>query len=275
MIDFSGNTFIYNKHVLPCSDFDPELFQTGASVYEVVRIIDKKPLFLEEHLERFQNSARLKGCKFWLSAEQIKSNLFQLIASNNIANGNIKLVFTYMTNATQEGKCFLAYFVKHHYPTEREYERGIEVVSMTAERPNPNAKVAFKELRTKANDIIKRQEVYEVILVDKKGFITEGSRSNIFFVQDGEIFTPPSHHVLQGITREKVIQICKDLDIPLHEESIAFKYAPQFDSAFITGTSPMVLPIKKLDGHTYEMINGVINAIRNTYRFWVKTDISD
>lgn len=265
MKDFSGNYFVYNDHVLPCSDFDPELFQTGASVYEVVRIINKVPLFLEEHLTRFKNTARIKGCKLWLSEKQIAEELYKLINANTIVCGNIKLVFTYASNATQKSKCSLAYFVEHRYPTKAEYELGVRTVSITAERPNPNAKVAFRELREQANEIIKHQNVYEVILVDNKGFITEGSRSNIFFVQGKKVFTPPMEQVLPGITREKVLKICKNLNIHTYEEPIKFKFSNQFDSAFLTGTSPMVLPIKSIDNYEFEATNKTTSTIRFSY----------
>ncbi len=275
MKDFTGKQFIYNDHILPCSEFRPEWFQTGASVYEVIRIIDGVPLFYQEHFERFVESAKIKGTELWLTAKELKNKIQKLIEINGVKYGNIKLVFTLSTGyATQKENYFLAYFIKHRYPTIDEYKNGIESVSMIAERPVPNAKIAFRELREKTNNMMEKLGVYEVILADKKGFITEGSRSNIFFVKDDVVHTPPIETVLPGITRSKVLEICSDLGIRVKEKPIKLKFISYFDSAFLTGTSPMVLPIRRTDSHEFDSVNGIISSIFNTYKLIVDAYIT-
>lgn len=275
MKDFTGKKFIYNDYTLPCSEFMPEWFQTGASVYEVIRIIDGLPLFYQEHFERFVESAKIKGNELWLTSEDIKNRICKLIKINDVKIGNIKLVFTLSTGyATQKEKYFLAYFIKHRYPTPVEYKSGVDTASLIAERPVPNAKIAFKELREKTNDMMEKLGVYEIILANKKGYITEGSRSNIFFVKDDVVHTPPSEAVLPGITRSKVLEICSDLGIKVIEKPIKLKYISYFDSAFLTGTSPMILPIRRTDSHEFDSVNGIISSIFNTFKLIVDAYIT-
>ncbi|MFA5420230.1 MAG: aminotransferase class IV, partial [Bacteroidales bacterium] len=77
--------------------------------------------------------------------------------------------------------------------------------------------------------------------------ITEGSRSNVFFIKENELFTAKVNSVLPGVTRAIVIQIIRALRFQLHETDIDVRDLPKFQSAFLTGTSPGILPIQSID----------------------------
>jgi D-alanine transaminase len=86
----------------------------------------------------------------------------------------------------------------------------------------------------------------------RNGFMTEGSHSNLFFIKDGVVFTHPSdEHILNGITREIVLKICRDNDITYVEKAISFENIHTMDEAFLTGTSTQIASIKKMDDHIY------------------------
>jgi len=83
--------------------------------------------------------------------------------------------------------------------------------------------------------------------VDQNGYITEGSRSNIFFIKNGKVHTPPAHAVLKGVTRSHVIGICKELGMEvtkgcLHKDEVSI-----IEGAFITGTTVDALPIASIE----------------------------
>jgi branched-chain amino acid aminotransferase len=139
------------------------------------------------------------------------------------------------------------FFIPHNYPTATDYAQGIKMVSLAAERTTPNAKVSNPALRAQADQMIKDQRISEILYVDRNGFITEGSRSNIFLVRDNALFTPALSQVLPGITREMVIEICVKNEIPLHETKIRYLDLETFQGIFITGTSPKVLPVRQID----------------------------
>lgn len=255
--------FILNNQVVDCKNFNLDIVSKGESVYDVIRVIEGVPLFFDEHLERIQNSANLSNLSLWLDKYTIKNNIVNLININSIKNGNLEVVFNY----NDDKNIFLAYFIKHQYPSKINYRKGVSTLLHFAERENPNAKIKNGMLRYATNKLIKKNKVYEAILVDKNGYITEGSRSNIFFIKDNTVYTPPVEDVLPGITRKHIINICKTLNFKVIENKISFKDINIFDSAFLTGTSPKVLPISKIDSSFFSVKNFVLGRITKHFDY--------
>ena len=120
-------------------------------------------------------------------------------------------------------------------------------------------------LRDATDAAIKAHDLYEVILVDRKGQITEGSRSNVFFIKNGELYTSPLKQVLPGVTRDKIIEIVKGKGIAVHEDPIPASSVADFDAAFISGTSPKVLPIASLGDVTYDVNDPLLRHLMDWY----------
>ncbi len=89
----------------------------------------------------------------------------------------------------------------------------------------------------------------EAIMLDKNGYISEGSGENIFIVKNGNIYTPNTDHCLNGITRQSVIQIAKDLNLQVKEKNLDYDELLNADEAFFTGTAVEITPISKLDNN--------------------------
>ena len=106
---------------------------------------------------------------------------------------------------------------------------------------------------------------YEVLLADHLNQITEGSRSNVFFVTGRELVTSPGNKVLLGITRQKTLQIARDLKIRVNEREVDFNELQHFDAAFITGTSPKILPIQQIEGFTFNPQNEIVRQLMKSY----------
>jgi branched-chain amino acid aminotransferase len=136
---------------------------------------------------------------------------------------------------------------------------------MHARRPDPNAKIANLPLRKNADALIRAENVFEVLLIDNNDFVTEGSRSNIFFVTDEHIMTPELQQVLPGITRQAVMDICRNNNIVVREGKIKYDDIDRYMGAFITGTSPGVLPVKKIDKVTFDAQIPVVRLIMKKY----------
>jgi branched-chain amino acid aminotransferase len=187
----------------------------------------------------------------------------QLAKANGIDVGNVKLI--YPLNSDQTGEGLLAFFIPHSYPTTAMYENGVSMLSLIATRPDPTAKISNQTLRVRANQMIAENNIYEVLLVNEDGLITEGSRSNIFFVQNDQVVTSPENLVLAGITRNLIIQICRNENIPFAEKKITYPDLGSFSAAFITGTSPKVLPVNKIDDFRYHTGNPVVLKIMRKY----------
>lgn len=264
MAEAINSYFIINEERKGTELFNDNLTKDGKSLYEVIRVINGVPLFLENHLDRLYNSAKITNLIIGYGLEEINIVIRKLINYNDVHNGNVKIVFNYKENG--EFNNFLAYFINHSYPTIEQYENGVPVIFYHGERSNPNAKVINLSFREQVDREIKKNNVYEAILVDRDGNITEGSKSNIFMVQGNEVLTAPMEAVLPGITRQTIIDLCMELGIKVSEKKINFNNIQQIDGLFISGTSPKVLPINKINETNFRSSsNKVILSIMEAY----------
>ena len=255
--------FVLNDQLRSTCDFNPYQLQNGKQVYEVIRIIEGKPLFMREHLNRFFKSAAISGISLPVNDKDLIVRIKALIEANRLVNGNIEFLVHIDTYGE---KRFVAMVIPYFYPTGEMYKNGVKVSVMEAVRKYPNAKAYNRNLRDKADKIIKEKDVYEVILKNDKGYLTEGSRSNIFFIsKDSTVHTPPLSLVLPGITRMKIFDICSKNRINIIEENITLRHTEEFNSFFITGTSPKVLPVKSLDGIGFNTDNKLLRNIKLWY----------
>lgn len=258
MYDIEGEYFLINGEVKPVAEFDPKLIIKGRPLYEVIRVMDGKPLFYSEHISRLHNSARLAGTEIPVADGELKSQVAELLELNNLNSGNFKIIFS-------EGQLSV-FKVRHKYPDKTMYEGGVDTVLYHGERKNPNIKAIDTVFRSGTNEKMMEKNAYEAILVDKKGFVTEGSRSNIFMIMGDNVITSPVEDVLPGITRDKIIEISKKLGYNVMEKKVSYLDLEAMDGLFISGTSPEVLPIRKVDGLQFDsQDNHVIRSIMAAY----------
>ncbi len=253
----------FNDHWDKLEAFNPSLFSEGVTLYEVIRVIDGVPLFIEEHLSRLEISAQLISFNLWLRAEDLKQIVRTLIQKNSTLNGNIKISIN--RNKKTGTKNIACQFIPAHYPSVRNYLKGVKSILFNAERDNPNVKKTNQSLREAADKAIKKNKVFEVILEDANQNITEGSRSNIFFIKDQTICTSPNNKVLAGITRQKTLNLCLSSGIKVNERNIRAEELDQFNAAFFTGTSPKVLPIKSIGQFKFDPSNPLLKKLMIIY----------
>jgi len=259
-----GQFYIENSEILPISDF-PVTDEENIIIYEVIRLNNKVPLFFEEHYNRLINSVYL--AKFDISnlasKDIVNSALLQLIDKNNIDIGNIKLGLMFTKNA--EFISLKMYFIPHHYPSLEDYENGVKLITHSAIRKQPNIKIRNRNLRNKANELIKRNNVFEILLINENNLITEGSRSNIFFIKDENIYTAKNTDILKGITWQYVIKICNKIGVEVIQQDIKLSDLNQFETCFITGTSPKIMPVSEINDIKFYVKNYLISEIMDRY----------
>jgi len=228
------------------------------SVYEVIRLTDGKPQFLPEHYARLENSLGAIGMPVPFTSEKLADSIRELAEEGQIRDHNLKLE----VDVSGHG---VLYLNPTHYPSAQQYAEGVKTELFRGERKNPNIKMMDQALRDATDAAIREHNLYEVILVDRGGQITEGSRSNIFFIKNGEVFTSPLHQVLPGVTRGKIIEIVRSKGIRVHEELISASDIASFDAAFISGTSPKVLPISSVGDIAYDVNEPLLRDIMAWY----------
>ena len=256
------NYFIHNGREYNTADFNTIYGDNPPSVYEVIRIIDGIPLFLEEHYQRFKNSAAIIGNEINISFDNIKKHIERMISLNNVSNHNIKIVLNNFNQNTNDNYFF---FIKSSYPNEDLYNQGIRTLLYDSIRENPNAKIINKNLRKDVDLLLTKKNCYEALLVNASGEVTEGSRSNLFFIKEGKVYTSPPGDVLMGITRQRIIKLCTENDIKVIEAPIYSNSLNSFEAAFISGTSPKVLPISCIDDLNYSTTNNALLKIMGIY----------
>ena len=261
------NKYIFNNRIALCKDFDNDRTIRGISPYEVFKIIEGIPLFLEDHIDRLKNSIVSKNLEFCFEDDQIKKNIDELQKINNVYNGNIKLLVNYFGS---EVNCFL-FFVRHKYPTPDEYSNGVPLSFFQGVRENPNVKLINSDLNNAAVKEKSSKKVYEILLVDDNGNITEGSMSNVFFIQGSGIYTPPLKSVLPGITRKYVISVCGNNGIRVNEKEIHISEMESFDAVFITGTSSNVLPVSGIERLTFDPHDNILRFIMQEFDKVIET----
>lgn len=235
--------------------FSVELNSKDEYAYEVIRLIYGKPLFLEEHIERLDNTLLGLGVKNAITVDSARADFAKLCKANNRFNDNVKILI-------QNGHTYmkLAHMV---YPSREKYDNGVTVGIISAVRLNPQAKINNCSLREYSDKIMQENGFAEVLLADTSDCITEGSRSNVFFIKDDVAYTCPPEGVLLGITRKRIMAVCEANGIKVEFKQIDRKALSSFDAAFISGTSPKVLPIRMIRDD--KAINGKIDYSINDY----------
>lgn len=258
--------FLYNDNKYSTPDFDKIYKDNAPSIYEVIRIIDGVPLFLEEHFQRLKSSASILGTEINLSFEGVKNNIEKMIQLNNVSNYNIKIV----VNNFAQSIDYYFFFIKSSYPDEELYKKGIKTFLYDSMRENPNAKVINKNLREEVDKLLPKKDCYEALLVNKSGEVTEGSKSNVFFIKGEKVYTPPKGDVLMGVTRQRIIKLCTENSIDVIEAPIHSRDLGSYEAAFISGTSPKVLPISNIDNISYSTSNETLLKVMNVYNMEIE-----
>lgn len=213
---------------------------------------------VDDHYKRFLSSARILGCEFPYSHAELKKITLDLIAKNKPATNVYLRPFGYVGN-TELGPNFANTkldFTLYMIPLE-EYMplgKGLSLVVSSWQRISDNAiPTRAKISGGYANSALARKEASdggfdEAILLNSKGYVSEGSAENLFIVRDSKLITPGlSEGVLEGITRRSVMQIAKDIGIQIIERSVERSELYVADEVFLTGTGCQVAWVEQID----------------------------
>jgi branched-chain amino acid aminotransferase len=263
-----GKYFIRNSELLSSLSFNSSMIYEGDSLYEVIRIVKGAPVFFYDHMERLKNSVRLQKKEMAAGTDVLRRDIIKLSGSDGLKEVNLKIVFNYSGTSSD----YLIYFIEPIYPTESQYRTGVKGILFNAERKDPASKVVNHKLRSDIYHKLILEGAYEALLVDHKNRITEGSRSNIFFIRDNKLFTAPEDIILSGITRKYILEICQEKNLKVIFEPVKADEIGDYDSVFMTGTSPMVLPFRFVNDCIFNVRHPLISELRKLYI--VKTEDS-
>jgi len=259
MSECFGDYFIHNGTIQPAALFDNSYVYEGESVYEVLRMIKGLPVFFEDHFNRLELSTRNQKKLMLAGKEQLKRDILRLSEKEKLKEVNLKIVFNY--NGLKGN--YLIYFIEPVYPTSEQYMKGVKGVLFYAERKDPESKIVNHKLRSEIYHKLIISGAYEALLVNRENCITEGSRSNIFFIKNNIFYTAPDRFVLGGITRKHILEICRENDIKVEFVCVSADKIKEYESVFMTGTSPVVLPFRIIENIPFNVKHPYIGFLRN------------
>ena len=265
MPEIKGDFFIANGRLHPVKEAQQIEQMPGVTVYEILRVENGIPLFLENHLARLNKSASLSGYSLEKSVQDIAKDIQLLIQKNRMSRGRIRLEINFNEKIPGDQSCHI-FSTSYSFPDEELYRKGVKTDVCHASRQNPNAKLAHSEARKRADEVIKTKNVFEVLLVTNDGTITEGSRTNFFCIIHNTVVTPPTEQVLNGISRMKLLEAMDKLGIPYLEKTIALEEALKAEAAFLTGTSIHVMPIASLAHTSYDVQHPLLLKVQDAFR---------
>ncbi len=256
-----------NDQILLSDKFVPEIINYGTTIYELIKVVNCVPTFIEKYLKRVENSLKLINRSLWFDLNNLTDKIRYLINLNCVTGtDHLKILISFDNEFYgQQQNLLILYFAEAPVPSPEQYEKGVKTVTLNAQRTNPNAKIFLPNLRQKSEQLINNYGLYEVILLTKDGYITEGSRSNIFFVKDNTLYTASLKDVLPGITRSNVIEIARENNIQVVETDIHYNSLSHFDAAFLTGTSRKIVPVNAIDNFTFNPAHPLVRKLMQLY----------
>ncbi len=249
-----------NVHVLTHS------LHYGLGVFEGIRCYktEKGPAVfrLKEHIKRLIKSAHVFMMKIPFSEEEIISAILETIKANGLEECYVRPIafigYGAMGIYPKENPINLAIAVWPWgaYLGEEGLEKGIRVKTSSFVRTHVNTNMTrAKVCGYYVNSQLAKREALmcgydEALLLDADGYVSEGSGENIFVVRDGLLKTTPTTSILEGITRDSILTIARNEDMPIKEERFTRDEVYISDEAFFTGTAAEITPVRELDGRT-------------------------
>lgn len=232
------------------------------SFYEVIRTSSGIPLFFDDHIRRLCDGIATRYHIPENLGKQIAAGIRELAEREPVRQINIRVTVTF---TGQEHSLHICY-VDSSYPSENMYLEGVKVIFYHAERLDPGVKLLNIRMRLAINAELEKQNAYEALLVNREGLITEGSRSSVFFAtSDGCLYTAPDKMVLPGITRKYVLEICRKEGIRVYLEPVEASQISMFTAVFLTGTSPMILPVERIENIRFVTAMSLVRKLRGIY----------
>ncbi len=216
------------------------LDQNQISVFESLRVYNGVVFRLEEHLKRLTNSA--KACGISLPpVSGLRTDLKKAIQAHRATDAFVRLTIW-------QSKVYVMLGERKHNPSI--YENGVDLKTSSFRMPSPGETDVQSKTGNYRLQLLtgKPEGAYEWLFLNENHLVTESRVGNFFMIKKGILLTPPAVSVLNGITREVVIECARDLGLFVQEIPLTRHEVFNADEAFLTNTSWEILPVRSLDG---------------------------
>lgn len=235
----------------------------GCAVFEGIRCYQTKKgsaIFRSnEHTKRLLNSAKIMAMGVAHTEKELITAMKQTIKANGFKACYIRPLIFYglgsmgLNPMKASVETAIMCWEWGSYLGKEGLEKGVRCKVSSFARHHSNTMMTKAKLSGNyPNSILAKLEAIrcgfdEAILLDTKGYVSECSGENIFIVRNGEIYTPPRTTILEGITRESILEIARDFKIPVHEEVLTRDQLYIADEIFLSGTAAEITPVREVD----------------------------
>ena len=266
---YIGGQF-FDKENAKISVYDHGLLY-GDGVFEGMRSYSGKVFRLQAHLDRLYESAMAICLTIPIPKEQLQADINKTLQINSLRDAYIRLVVTRGSgslgldpNRTSNPQVIIIADSISLYPEEY-YQKGLKIITASTIRNHPAALSPRVKSLNYLNNIMAKIEglqagCIEALMLNIKGEVAECTGDNIFIVKNGVLQTPPKDAgILEGITRNAIIDLAKVLRIPAEEVTLTRHDLFIADECFLTGSAAEVIPVVSIDGRT--IANGLVGAV--------------
>jgi branched-chain amino acid aminotransferase len=253
------NGKLYPKDEAKISVFDHGLLY-GDGVFEGIRCYNGNIFKLSEHIDRLYDSAKAISMEIQLTRDELKDAVINTLKANNLKDSYIRLIVTRGVGKLglnpflcEESQVIIITDFIQLYSKEL-YEKGLDAIIVPTIRNHSDALNPNVKSLNYLNNILAKIECInagatEGIMLNKDGYVAEGTGDNIFIVKDNGIITPPTTAgILIGITRNVVIELANEAGMTVKEEQLTRDDLYNADECFLTGTAAEIIPVVNLDG---------------------------
>jgi branched-chain amino acid aminotransferase len=256
------NGELLHKNDAKISVFDSG-FMMGDGVWEGIRLVNNRWLFIDEHLERLFEGAKAIDLEIGLTIEDIKIALENTRSANNMTdNAHARLMLTrgvkskpFQKPSYSMNGSTIVIIMEHSDDSLN--NNPISLATVPQVRGTPMMQDPKLNSHSKLNCILaciqaEKAGADEALMLDPLGFVNTTNSCNFFIVKKGEVWTSTGDYCMNGITRKKVISICKDNKIPIFTKNFSLVDVYSADESFVTGTLGSITSVSEIDSRKIE-----------------------
>ncbi|MFP7671867.1 aminotransferase class IV [Marivita sp. S0852] len=262
-------------------------FMLGDGMWEGMRLYDGTWAFFDEHMDRFLNSCKSVSLDPGMTKDEILDALNRTAAANSMTTDvHCRLMVTrgvkdkpFQHPKLSRSGPTVVMILEHSKPVDRLHSKGIRLATVPQVRGLPMSQDAKYNSHSKLNCVIaclqaEQAGADEGLMLDPHGFVNTTNACNFFIVRRGEVWTSTGDYCMNGVTRQKVIDLCRDNDIPVFEKNFSLYEAYGADEAFLTGTFGAQTPVAEIDGKPIGTGERPVTArIRQLYKELIHSQI--
>jgi branched-chain amino acid aminotransferase len=256
-------------------------FMLGDGMWEGMRLYDGKWAFLNEHMDRLFSACKAVGINIGLDRDGVFEALTRTAEANAmVTDAHCRLMVTrglkekpFQHPQFSRSGPTVVIIIEHSKPVQSLQSRGISLATVPQVRGLPMSQDAKYNSHSKLNCIIaclqaEQAGADEGLMLDPHGFVNTTNACNFFIVRSGEVWTSTGDYCMNGITRQNIINLCRDNKIPVFTKNFSLVETYSADEAFLTGTFGAQTPVATIDGKpigNYEGLGPITRRLQGLY----------